>query len=123
MAFILNPYDADLNLNNKDDRKFFIEGYKRLHEKDKFDGKKARLNDWMKLMGKELDDVRVMESVLVRQTPETHARTVGCEPFAPSDASSRTCEKTAPCCPLNTVDTTSRPRVDPTVPLLTCVLR
>ena len=40
MAFILNPYNASFDLNNREDRKLFEVGCKGLDAKDAFDGKK-----------------------------------------------------------------------------------
>ena len=61
MAFFINPYDADLNLADKDDRKLFKDGCSGLKEGDLFDGKKENYVNFTKLLEKELESVRLME--------------------------------------------------------------
>ena len=68
MAFILNPYDGNLDLNNKDDRKLFRDGCNRLKEKDLFDGKKENYSNFIKLLEPELESVRVMECLKIPTT-------------------------------------------------------
>ena len=56
-TFLLNPYDADLDLSDKDDRKLFQEGSKGIKSTNKdecilFDGKKANFNKFSKIIGK-----------------------------------------------------------------------
>ena len=54
MVFILNPYDARLDLvGSNDDRKLFQEACKGLHDADKFSGKKMEYNDFAKQIGKD----------------------------------------------------------------------
>ena len=53
MAFLLNPYDAELDLSNKEDRKLFTEGCKGVKEKDIFDGKKQNYSTFVKLIENE----------------------------------------------------------------------
>ena len=60
MAFILNLYDATLNLLNREDRKIFNDGCKCLDERDKFDGKKGTYSDFFKLIDKDFEDIHVM---------------------------------------------------------------
>ena len=69
------------------------------------------------------DDRRVKVSEWVQQMLVTHARTDGCEPFAPNDVLSRICERLMRLRLRNTAATTSRQRVVPTDPLPTCVLK
>jgi hypothetical protein len=40
MAFLINPYDADISLVDKDYRKLFKDGCSGLKEEDLFDGKR-----------------------------------------------------------------------------------
>ena len=65
MAFLINPYDADLNLADKDDRKLFKDGCRGLKDEDLFDGKKENYTNFTKLMENELDSVRVMECLQI----------------------------------------------------------
>ena len=61
MAFVLNPYDLDLDLNNKDDRKIFTDGSKGLkNEEDFFDGDKSKFSNWSKLMEPLFKKTRLM---------------------------------------------------------------
>ena len=57
MAFILNPFDIDLDLSDKDDRKRFEEASKGLSEKSFFNGKRETFAAFSKLMEKEFNDV------------------------------------------------------------------
>ena len=65
MAFLINPYDADLNLADKDDRKLFKDGCSGLKEGDLFDGKKENYVNFTKLLEKELESVRLMECLKI----------------------------------------------------------
>ena len=61
MAFILNPYNLELDLNDKDDRRLYKEGCVGLKdEKDHFDGKKKNFKNWSKLMEPLLKKTRSM---------------------------------------------------------------
>ena len=65
MAFLINPYDADLNLADKDDRKLFKDGCVGLKEADLFDGKKENYVNFTKLLENELESVRLMECLKI----------------------------------------------------------
>ena len=65
MALILNPFDIDLDLSDKDDRKRFAEASKGLSEKSFFNGKRETFAAFSKLMEKEFNDVRVMKCLSV----------------------------------------------------------
>ena len=65
MAFMLNPYDADLDLSNKEDRKLFTEGSKGVREKDIFDGKKQNYNNFVKLIQGDLSARRTMGALKI----------------------------------------------------------
>ena len=65
MAFLINPYDADLNLADKDDRKLFKDGCVGLKEADLFDGKKENYVNFTKLLENELETVRLMECLKI----------------------------------------------------------
>ena len=64
-TFLLNPYDAILNLNNKEDRKLFQDGCKGLKEKDLFGGERDKYSDFVKLIEKNFNSVRVMEALQI----------------------------------------------------------
>ena len=65
MAFCINPYDVTLDLRNKDDRKIYLDGCKGLDKDDLFDGSKEKYKDFVKLMKKPMEDVRVMKCLIV----------------------------------------------------------
>ena len=68
-TFLLNPYDADLDLMNKDDRKLFQDASKGLTSKEEiFDGKKEKFSKFSKLLAKEFDNVRVAEFLRIPTT-------------------------------------------------------
>lgn len=74
-SFLLNPYEADLDLSNKEDRKLFLDACKGLAEDDKFDGKRENFGNFTKLLEQQLNATRVMEAMEVntRWTPGTRA--------------------------------------------------
>ena len=76
MALILNPYDLDLDLTDKDDRKLFAEASQGLAEKSHFDGKRETFAAFSKLMEKEFDDVRIMKCLSVPTKWDVGAATV-----------------------------------------------
>eukprot|EP00957_Ditylum_brightwellii_P080175 6097905-Ditylum_brightwellii.AAC.1 len=61
MSFILNPYDANLDLGNKDNQKLFVDATRGLPKGQKFDGKKESFLVYIKLIGHLLGDLRVEE--------------------------------------------------------------
>eukprot|EP00957_Ditylum_brightwellii_P013136 992677-Ditylum_brightwellii.AAC.1 len=65
MAFILNPYNTILDLSNKEDRKMFELGTKELEEKRRFNGRKEAFNDFAKLIGHKMKEIRVLEALEV----------------------------------------------------------
>ena len=65
MAFCINPYDVTLDLRNKDDRKIYLDGCKGLDKDDLFDDSKGKYKDFVKLMKKPMEDVRVMRTLIV----------------------------------------------------------
>ena len=64
-AFLLNPYDAILDLNSKEDRKLFQDGCEGLKEKDLFDGRREAYSDFAKLIEQQFNTTRVMESLII----------------------------------------------------------
>ena len=75
MAFILNPYDADLDLNDKDDRKLFQDGCKGLKDDQLLDGKKENYSTFSKLLERIFDDVRVIECLMIPTVWDVNAAT------------------------------------------------
>jgi len=65
MAFSLNPFDRDLNLTDKDDRKLFKDGCKGLKEENKFDGKRESYVNFMKLIKVGLESIKAMECLMI----------------------------------------------------------
>ena len=65
MAFLLNPYEADLDLSDKEDRKLFAEASKGLKDGNLFDGKRENFSTFSKLIEKEFHDVRIMQCLNV----------------------------------------------------------
>ena len=65
MAFILNPFEANLDLTDKDDRKLFADASKGLKDENLFDGKRENFAKFSKLIEKEFNDVRVMKCLSV----------------------------------------------------------
>eukprot|EP00957_Ditylum_brightwellii_P196372 14961783-Ditylum_brightwellii.AAC.1 len=63
MVFILNPYDAALDLLDKEDRKMFEIRTKGLEESQRFDGKKGSFNNFAKLIGHKMKEIRVLEAL------------------------------------------------------------
>ena len=62
-AFLLNPYDGDLDLSNKDDRKLYQDACKGLAKENLFDGKKQNFQDFAKLLEVDFKKTRVMEAL------------------------------------------------------------
>ena len=74
-TFLLNPYEADLNLSNKDDRKLFLDACKGLPEDDKFDGKRENFGNFTKLLETHLNATRVIEAMVINTKWNTGTRT------------------------------------------------
>eukprot|EP00957_Ditylum_brightwellii_P212335 15367190-Ditylum_brightwellii.AAC.5 len=63
ILFILNPYDGDLNLADKGDRKLFVDGIKGIEESQRFDGKKEKFHDLLELIHQQFEQVsRLIEA-------------------------------------------------------------
>ena len=54
-TFLTNPYDTSLNLADNNNRKLFIGRYKRLSDKNTFNGLKMGYNSFVTKIGKELN--------------------------------------------------------------------
>ena len=65
MTFLLNPYDATLDLTDKDDRNLYQEGCKGLKDKDTFNGKKENYSSFVKLIERDFNGNRTMEALKV----------------------------------------------------------
>ena len=57
---MFNPYDAILDLNNKDDRKLYQDACKGIDKEDQFDGKKEHFHDFTKLLEIDFKKTRVL---------------------------------------------------------------
>ena len=73
--FLLDPYDATLDLQNKENRKLFQDACRGLKEKDHFGGKRETYSDFMKLVEKAFVSTRVMEALLIPTQWNTAAST------------------------------------------------
>jgi len=73
MAFILNPFEANLDLTDKD--KLFSEASKGLKDENLFDGKRENFAKFSKLIEKEFNNVRVMKCLSVPTTWDVGAAT------------------------------------------------
>ena len=65
MAFLINPYDANLNLGDKDDRRLLKDRSAGLKDKYLFDGEKENYVNFTKLIENELESGRVMECLII----------------------------------------------------------
>jgi len=65
ITFSLNPFDRDLNLTNKDNRKLFKDGYKELKEENKSDGKREIYINFMKLITVVLESIKAKEYIMI----------------------------------------------------------
>ena len=65
MAFCTSPYDRVLNLTDKEDRKLFNDACRGLEKEDRFDGTLSKSSQFLKLIGKELEDFRLDEIFIV----------------------------------------------------------
>ena len=73
--FLLNPYDATLDLKNKEDRKLFQDACRGLKEKDLFGGGRDKYTDFVKLIEREFNSTRVMEALQIATKWNTDAPT------------------------------------------------
>ena len=64
MTFMLNPYDADLVLSDKEDRKLFTEGCKGASEKKNY-GRKQNYSNFVKLIEGNLNSKRTMSALKI----------------------------------------------------------
>ena len=74
--FLLNPYDAPLDLNDKDDRKLYQEACKGLKDKDLFDGKRENYSNFIKLLEPDLTAFRLLDSLKINTAWDNAASTV-----------------------------------------------
>ena len=65
MAFCKIPHDRVLDLADKEDRKFFNDACRGLEKEDRFDGMLSKLSQFLKIIGKELEDFRLDEIFIV----------------------------------------------------------
>ena len=64
-TFFFNPYDAPLDLTDKEDRKLYQEACKGIKNEDRFDGKRENYGGFAKLIEPQLKDVRLMEALQI----------------------------------------------------------
>ena len=74
--FLLNPYDAPLDLADKDDRKLYQEVCKGLRDKDLFDGKRENYSNFLKFIEKDLSATRLLDSLKINTIWDVNASTV-----------------------------------------------
>lgn len=74
--FLLNPYDAPLDLSNKDDRKLYQDACKGLKDKDLFDGKRENYSNFIKLIEKDLTAFRLLDNLKINTEWATAASTI-----------------------------------------------
>ena len=68
MSFILNPFQADIDLTKKDNKKLFEKGCQGLQKDDKFDGKRASYPTFMKLIKVAIESVKIMDALTIGTT-------------------------------------------------------
>ena len=74
--FLLNPYDAPLDLADKDDRKLYQEACKGLRDKDLFNGKRENYSNFLKLTEKDLSATSLLDSLKINTIWDVNASTV-----------------------------------------------
>ena len=74
--FLLNPYDAPLDLSNKDDRKLYQDACKGLKDKDLFDGKRENYSNFIKLIERDLTAFRLLDNLKINTEWATTASTI-----------------------------------------------
>ena len=62
-TFLLNPYDGDLDLTDKGDRRLYQDACKGLAEANRFDGRRENYKNFVKLIEKDFKKTRVMEAL------------------------------------------------------------
>eukprot|EP00957_Ditylum_brightwellii_P106423 8119336-Ditylum_brightwellii.AAC.1 len=60
-TFILNPYNGDINLSNKEERKLYNTGCTGVKKEQRFDRSKERFSDFQKLIGHQMNNLCMME--------------------------------------------------------------
>eukprot|EP00957_Ditylum_brightwellii_P161745 12315189-Ditylum_brightwellii.AAC.1 len=60
-TFILNWYDRDINLSNKEGRKLYSAGCTGVKKEQRFDGSKERFSDFQKMIGHQMNDLCMMD--------------------------------------------------------------
>ena len=62
--FLLNPYDADLDISNKEDRRLYLDACQGLSGYD-FGGEREKIGQFVKLLEVEMLDKRLMETITI----------------------------------------------------------
>ena len=68
MAFILNPFQANIYLTNKEDKKLFEKGCEVLAKEDKFNRKRKKYVTFMKLLKVAIEGVKLMDTLVLGTT-------------------------------------------------------
>ena len=65
-TFLLNPFQGDINLSQKEDKKLFERGSEGLkREEDKFNGDRKKYAPFMKLLKVAVESIKVMECMII----------------------------------------------------------
>ena len=64
VMFLLNPYDADLDISNKDDRRLYLDACQGLSGYD-FGGEREKIGQFIKLLKVEMADKRLTETISI----------------------------------------------------------
>ena len=65
MSFILNPFQADIDLSNKEDKKSFEKGCQGLKTDGMYDGKRKKYTTFMKLLKVAIESVKLMDILVL----------------------------------------------------------
>eukprot|EP00957_Ditylum_brightwellii_P009215 697407-Ditylum_brightwellii.AAC.1 len=60
-TFILNPYDGDIDLSNKEGRKLYNAGCTGVKKEQRFDGSKERFSDFQKMIRHQMNNLCMMD--------------------------------------------------------------
>eukprot|EP00957_Ditylum_brightwellii_P047276 3591401-Ditylum_brightwellii.AAC.1 len=60
-TFILNPYDTDIDLSNKEGRKLYDAWCTGVEKEQRFDGSKERFSNFQKMIGHQMNNLCMMD--------------------------------------------------------------
>ena len=78
--FFINPYSQVLDLSDKSHLKLYMDGCKGLEKELKFDGKRAKFNDFVKLISQKISNRKLKECFAIT----TEWKTSGTNPEQPT---------------------------------------